>query len=323
MTTQFRAFCRTGQDELSVHYRHESEVRAGMIDYPEHLLAERPGIGRLTGRTVIVSGGGSSGPGLGNGRASAIVLAREGAAVVVADINLAAAQETVAAIETAGGVAVAVAADATVDVQCRDVVTAAVDRFGRVDVLVNSIGVIGPPSSVVDVDPDLWDDMLRVNIKPIMLMSRHAIPAMRGGGSIVNLSSIAAIRVTERAAYAAAKGGVIALTTTMAGQHGAAGIRVNSVCPGAAWTPIATAGIDEPAELERLRDSRRRANLLHAEGAGWDIAYAVLFFATDESRWITGQTLVVDGGMTSSCRSPDITVAGSQHDATDAPSWRW
>jgi NAD(P)-dependent dehydrogenase (short-subunit alcohol dehydrogenase family) len=294
-----------------------------MIEYLEHPLADRLGTGRLAGRTAIVSGGGSSGPGLGNGRASAIVLAREGARVVVADINGDAAGETAEAIRTAGGDAVAVAADATSDVDCRRVVSTALDRYGSVDVLVNSIGVIGPPSSVVDIDLDVWDEMLRVNIKPIVLMSRHAIPLMRGGGSIVNISSIAGIRVTERAAYAAAKGGVIALTTTMAGQHGGSGIRVNSVCPGAAWTPIATAGIADPSELDRLRQTRRQANLLKSEGAGWDIAYAVLFFATDESRWITGQTLVVDGGMTSSCRSPDITVAGVQHAAGDGASWRW
>lgn len=293
-----------------------------MIGYPESALADRAGMGRLAGRTAIVSGGGSSGPGLGNGRATAIVLAREGAAVVVADLNGAAAAQTVDTIRSSGGTAVSIAADATSDVDCRGVVETAVREYGSVDILVNSIGVIGPPSSVVDVDVDIWDDMMKVNVKPIMLMSRHAIPAMTGGGTIVNVSSIAGIRVTERAAYAAAKGAVIGLTTTMAGQHGASGIRVNSVCPGAVWTPIATAGVDDEGELAALRESRQRANLLKTEGTGWDIAYAVLFFASDDSRWITGQTLVVDGGMTSSCRSPDITVAGTQA-ADEAPSWRW
>jgi len=109
----------------------------------------------------------------------------------------------------------------------------------------------------------------------------------------------------------------------MAGQHGAAGIRVNSVCPGAAWTPIARGELSDPAEEHRLREARRLGNLLKQEGTGWDIAYAVLFFASDESRWITGQTLVVDGGMTSSCRGPGITAAGVNAEADENVSWRW
>lgn len=287
-------------------------------------LATRRGYGRFAGKTAIVMGAGSSGPGIGNGRATAIALAREGATVVAADLNLDAARETTGLMNAeAGGRATAIAADATDGASCAEVLRTALELGGAVDILVNSIGVIGPPSSVVDVDLDHWDYMMRVNVKPIVMMSRHVIPAMTGGGSIVNLSSIAGIRVTERAAYAAAKGAVIGLTTTMAGQHGAAGIRVNSVCPGAAWTPIARGELSDPAEEHRLREARRLGNLLKQEGTGWDIAYAVLFFASDESRWITGQTLVVDGGMTSSCRGPGTTAAGVNAEADENVSWRW
>ena len=286
-------------------------------------LATRPGYGRFVGKTAIVMGAGSSGPGIGNGRATAIALAREGATVVAADLNFDAARETTDLIDAQGGRATAIAADATDSASCAEVLRTGLELGGSVDILINSIGVIGPPSSVVDVDLDHWDYMMRVNVKPIMMMSRHVIPAMTGGGSIVNLSSIAGIRVTERAAYAAAKGAVIGLTTTMAGQHGAAGIRVNSVCPGAAWTPIARSELSDPAEENRLREARRLGNLLKQEGTGWDIAYAVLFFASDESRWITGQTLVVDGGMTSSCRGPGITAAGVNAEADENASWLW
>jgi NAD(P)-dependent dehydrogenase (short-subunit alcohol dehydrogenase family) len=294
-----------------------------MTDVREAELASRRGYGRFTGKTAVVMGAGSSAPGIGNGRATAVALAREGANVIAADINLEAAQETAELIEREGGRVRAIRADATDDASCADVVASALAGADRIDVLVNSIGVIGPPSSVVDVDIDHWDYMMKVNVKPIMMMSRHVIPTMTGGGSIVNLSSIAGIRVTERAAYAAAKGAVIGLTTTMAGQHGAAGIRVNAVCPGAAWTPIATSEVGDPSQAERLREVRRQGNLLKQEGTGWDIAYAVLFFASDESRWITGQNLVVDGGMTSSCRGPGITAAGVHADARSGASWRW
>jgi NAD(P)-dependent dehydrogenase (short-subunit alcohol dehydrogenase family) len=277
-------------------------VNRGNEGGPDAPLARRPGLGRVAGRTAIVVGGGSSGPGIGNGRAIAIVLAREGASVVVVDIDGGSAKRTVELIEAENGVASAVAADATSDAACRSVVESTVARYGSVDILVNSLGVMGPPASVVDIDPGVWDDILRVNLKPIMLMSRYAIPAMIGGGAIVNTSSVAGIRETDRAAYATAKAAITGLTTTMAGQHGPAGVRVNAVSPGAVWTPFVTNEVPDDEKLRRLREERRLGNLLQTEGTAWDTAYAALFLASDESRWITGQTLVVDAGMTSSYR---------------------
>jgi NAD(P)-dependent dehydrogenase (short-subunit alcohol dehydrogenase family) len=265
-------------------------------------LATRAGLGRLAGRTAVVVGGGASGPGIGNGRATAVVLAREGAAVVVVDINRAAAQDTAALVEAAGGTVTVVVADVTSATDCAAVVEQTVSRYGRLDILVNSVGVIGPPASVVDVDLTVWDDLMRVNVTAIVLMSRCAIPVMPADGAIVNLSSIAGLRESDRIAYSTAKAAIIGLTRTMAGQHGPAGIRVNAVCPGAVWTPLVTNGLPDDAALADLREARRVGNLLRTEGTGWDTAYLILFLVSDEARWITGQSIVVDGGMTMSYR---------------------
>lgn len=268
----------------------------------ESPLAARDGLGRMRGKVAVVVGGGASGPGMGNGRATAVVLAREGAAVAVVDVDPAAAAETVQLIDAEAGTAVALTADVTVADACGAATEAVIARYGRVDVLVNSVGVVGPPSTVVDVDLDVWDRLLRVNLTSIVLMSRHAIPAMPPGSAIVNVSSIAAIRETDRPAYSAAKAAIIGLTRTMAGQHGPAGIRVNAVCPGSVWTPLVVNSLPDPAAAADVREERRVGNLLRTEGTGWDTAYATLFLAGAEARWITGQSIVVDGGMTASYR---------------------
>jgi NAD(P)-dependent dehydrogenase (short-subunit alcohol dehydrogenase family) len=268
----------------------------------ESPLAARAGLGRLTGRVAVVVGGGASGSGVGNGRATAVVLAREGAMVAVVDIDPDAARETARLIEAESGTALVLVADATDDDQCRQAIGRVVASHGRVDILVHSVGVIGPPQSVVDLDPVEWDRLLAVNVRPIVLMSRSAIPVMPPGSSIVNFSSIAATRETDRPAYSAAKAAILGLTRTMAGQHGPAGIRVNAVCPGSVWTPLVENSIDDPAALADIRESRRVGNLLRVEGTGWDTAYTTVFLVSDEARWITGQSIVVDGGMTASYR---------------------
>jgi NAD(P)-dependent dehydrogenase (short-subunit alcohol dehydrogenase family) len=255
---------------------------------------------RLKDKVAIVTGGGAISRGddigVGNGRATCIRFAEEGATVVVADRNGQSAQETVEAIEERGFRAVAVTADVTNEGDCRDLVRKALEFGGSVDVLVNNVGIPGKASTVVDVDD--WDHVMNVNLKSVMLCSRHAIPHMRSGSSIVNLASIAAFRQADRAAYAASKGGVLTLTMAMAGQHAPQGIRVNCVAPGQVWNPNVadTFGSDEQA-LAELRRRRRLSSLLKIEGTGWDIANAVLYFAGDESRFVTGQTLLVDGGL--------------------------
>jgi NAD(P)-dependent dehydrogenase (short-subunit alcohol dehydrogenase family) len=150
------------------------------------------------------------------------------------------------------------------------------------------------------VDEAEWNRVIAVNLTSMALTSKHLIPQMveRRGGSIVNISSIAAVRQADRAAYAASKGGVIALTMAMAGQHAREGIRVNCVAPGQVWTPVVADTFPGGAEeIEQLRRKRRLSSLLKTEGTGWDIGNAILFFASDEARWITGQTLLVDGGL--------------------------
>ena len=256
-------------------------------------------MGRMSGKVALVAGGGSIGAGVGNGRAMCLRLAAEDAMVVVMDRSGVSAQETVDAITAAGGRGSAAVGDVTAAADCEAAVGRALEVFGSLDVLVNNVGIPGTASSVVDVSEQEWDHVLEVNLKSVMLMSKYTVPAMRPrGGAIVNISSIAAFREVDRIAYPASKGAVNALTMAMAGQHAREGIRVNCVAPGQVWTPVVadTFPGDQDA-IDALRERRRKSSLMKTEGTAWDIANAVLFFASDESRWITGQTLLVDGGL--------------------------
>jgi NAD(P)-dependent dehydrogenase (short-subunit alcohol dehydrogenase family) len=254
--------------------------------------------GRVAGQVAVVAGGGSIGTGLGNGRAIAFRLAQEGARVVVADRSEEAAVGTVDHIVASGGTALAVQGDVTASADCDRVAEQAMASFGRLDILVNNVGIPGTAASVVTVEEAEWDLVLDTNLKSVMLMSRATIPRMVDGGSIVNISSIASFREPDRAAYAASKGAVNTLTMAMAAMHARGGIRVNCVAPGQVWTPVVSDTFPgSPEELEQLRRRRRESSLLKTEGTGWDIANAVLFLASPEARWITGQTLLVDGGL--------------------------
>ncbi len=250
----------------------------------------------LAGKVAIVAGGGAAGDGIGNGRAAAILLARAGTRVLVVDRDQALAERTVAMISAEGGTAAAHQADLTDPGQARDMVAAALDRFGRLDFLDNNIG-IGSRGSVVEETPENWRRVMQVNLEPMFLAAKHAIPAMvktAGRGAIVNISSISALRPRGLTVYSASKGAVIALTRAMAVDHPRDGIRVNCVAPGPVYTPMVYArGMSEAA-----RDQRRRAYALGIEGTGWDIGHAVRFLLSDHARYITGQTLVVDGGVT-------------------------
>lgn len=260
---------------------------------PEMGVVDNPG---LDGKVAIVTGGGAADDGIGNGRAAAMLLAHAGVRVVVVDLKLALAQRTVDMIAAAGGTAIAHAADVTSDAECRTMVQAAVDRFGRLDFLDNNVG-IGSRATVVEEDPEVWRRVMRVNVESMFLTSKHAIPAMiktAKGGAIVNISSISALRPRGLTTYTVSKGAVIALTMAMAVDHGRDGIRVNCVAPGPVYTPMVYAG----GMTEQARDTRRRASVLGREGNGWDIGHAVRFLLSDHARFITGQTLVVDGGAT-------------------------
>ncbi|MGI8551322.1 MAG: SDR family NAD(P)-dependent oxidoreductase [Dehalococcoidia bacterium] len=250
--------------------------------------------GRLAGKVAIVTGAGSRGPGTGNGRATAILFAREGARVVLADQVLERAEETLAAIETEGGQAYAWQADVTQSGECRALVEEAVRRYGRLDILDNNVGIEGG-GTVVQVDEDTWDRVMQVNVKSMMLMSKFAIPAMLpdGGGSIINISSISALRPRGLTPYSTSKGAIIALTRAMAIDHAREGVRVNCIAPGPVYTPMVAGGMT----AER-RERRRLASPLGIEGSAWDIAWAAVYLASDEARYVTGVVLPVDGGVT-------------------------
>ena len=250
----------------------------------------------LSAKVAIVTGGGAAGDGIGNGRAAALLLARSGARVLVVDRRVELAEATVAMIAVEGGEAAAFAADVTVEADCHAMVAAVMDRWGRLDVVDNNVG-IGSRGSVVDEDPARWARVMEVNVTSMMLASRAAIPAMiasGGGGSIVNVSSISALRPRGLTAYSTSKGAVIALTKAMAVDHGPDGVRVNCVAPGPVYTPM----VAGPGMSDAARAARAAASVLGTEGTGWDVGNAVRFLASDRARWITGQVLVVDGGAT-------------------------
>jgi NAD(P)-dependent dehydrogenase (short-subunit alcohol dehydrogenase family) len=250
----------------------------------------------LAGKVAIVTGGGAAGDGIGNGRAAAILLARAGTKVLVVDRDLTLAERTAAMIAAEGGTAAAHAADLTDENEAKDAVAAAVDRYGRLDFLDNNVG-IGSRGSVVDEKPETYRRVMQVNVETMFLMSKHAIPAMiktAGRGAIVNISSISALRPRGLTTYTASKAAVIGLTRAMAVDHAKDGIRVNCIAPGPMYTPMVYArGMSDEA-----REQRRRASALGIEGTGWDIGYAVRFLLSDHARYITGHTLVVDGGVT-------------------------
>ena len=198
-------------------------------------------------------------------------------------------------IEALGGKAIGCEADVTKPEDCRAMVEAALDRFGRLDLLDNNVG-IGSRGSVVEESQETWRRVMQVNVETMFLVAKHAIPAMirAGGGAIVNVSSISALRPRGLTAYSASKGAVIALTRAMAVDHGPDGIRVNCVAPGPVYTPM----VYQRGMSEEARARRRKASLLGIEGTGWDVGRAVRFLLSDHARYVTGQTLVVDGGAT-------------------------
>jgi NAD(P)-dependent dehydrogenase (short-subunit alcohol dehydrogenase family) len=250
----------------------------------------------LAGKVAIISGGGARGEGIGNGRAAALLLARAGTKVVVVDHDLALAQRTADMITEQGGTAAAFSADVTSDADCRRIPEFTLDTFGRIDFLDNNVG-ISSRGSVVEEDPATWRRVMEVNVDAMFLTSKHVIPAMiktAGGGAIVNISSISALRPRRLTVYTTSKAAVIGLTRAMAIDHGPENIRVNCVAPGPVFTPM----VEKDGMAPDLRRQRAEASILGSEGTGWDIGNAVRFLLSNRARYITGQTLVVDAGLT-------------------------
>jgi NAD(P)-dependent dehydrogenase (short-subunit alcohol dehydrogenase family) len=248
---------------------------------------------RLKDKVAIVSGAGSSRPGMGNGKATAILFAREGARVVAVDKNLKAAEETVKLINSEGGRAIAMQADVTTEAEAKKVVEAAIANYGRLDILFNNIG-IGMGGGGLKVSEEEWDAVMNTNLKSILFMCKYAVPEMKkvGGGAIVNNASMAAFYGHRLYAYATSKAGVTALTRSMAVGLAKDNIRVNCVAPGFIDTPMVQSIMNEKREQGvQARVPMRR------HGKAEEIAYTVLFLASDEASYITGQTICVDGGL--------------------------
>ena len=261
---------------------------------------------RLKGKTALVVGAGSIGPGWGNGKATAVTFAREGAQVFCVDRNAAAAEETVSIIVSEGGKATAFGADASREGDIAAMVGACLDAHGRIDVLDNNVG-IAETGSVTDVSEADWDRVFAVNLKSAFLAMKHVIPVMvaQGGGSIINISSIASIRHLgiSYVTYATTKAAMNQMTRTTAVEFAPRKVRVNAILPGLMKTPMVehSAGLAASyagGDVEAMWRKRAAQVPMGEMGDAWDVANAALFLACDDSRYITGIELVVDGGIT-------------------------
>jgi len=259
---------------------------------------------RLKDKVAIVVGAGQSpGEGMGNGRATALTFAREGAKVLCVDRDLASAQETVDMIAAKGGTAAAFKADVTRDAEIKAMVADAMKRWGRIDVLHNNVGVslAGGDAELLTITEEAFDRCVAINLKSCILAAKHVIPIMRQqkSGSIINISSMAAITTYPYVAYKATKSAMIAFTEQLAYQNAEHGIRANVILPGLMDTPMA---VDTRARewhktrAEVAAERDRQVPLRKKMGTGWDVANAALFLASDEAGFITGVTLPVDGG---------------------------
>jgi NAD(P)-dependent dehydrogenase (short-subunit alcohol dehydrogenase family) len=261
---------------------------------------------RLVDKVAILFGAGSVGPGWGNGKATAVLFARNGARVVCVDVNREAAQETVDIIRGEGGAATAFACDVVDSGAVKQVVDAVVDQHGRVDILHNNVGyaTMGGP---IELDEAAWRRTLDLNVTSCFITCKHVLPHMlqRRSGAIVNVSSVAAIRYTgyPYVAYYAAKAAVNNFTMGLALQYARDGIRVNAVMPGLMNTPLIFQQISgQYRDAEEMVKARDAACPMGRMGTAWDVAKAALFLASDEAEYITGVSLPVDGGLT--CRIP-------------------
>jgi NAD(P)-dependent dehydrogenase (short-subunit alcohol dehydrogenase family) len=259
----------------------------------------------MSGRTALVTGGGGRDGGPGTiGWAVSRMLARHGAGVAVLDRDPVAAARTVSQIEAAAGTAIAVIADVTSDEDCARAVAEARDKLGGLDALVNNVAAWSP-AELFDVEPERFDELMTLNLKAAWLMTRRAIEVMRPGGAIVNITSVAARRAGT--IYGLGKAALESMTSGASYLLAERGIRINAVELGALWT----AGVAENLSPE-AREPRRKLVALQTEGDCWDAAAAVLFLASDQARWISGQVLAIDGGGAPRAPYPGVARAGAK-----------
>lgn len=257
---------------------------------------------RLQGKAAIVVGAGQTpGDTIGNGRATAILFAREGARVLLVDRRIDSARETEEMIRREGGEASAIEADVTAEDDCAAIAAASVERYGRIDILHNNVGIGTGDKGATRLELETWERILDVNLTAMFLTIKHALPTMRdqGSGSIINISSLASIATTGMLAYKVSKAGVNALTQQIAMANARFGIRCNAILPGLMNTPMAIEGFvaatgAPKADVIRGRDSM--VPLRNKMGTAWDVANAAVFLASDEANFITGVLLPVDGG---------------------------
>lgn len=264
-------------------------------------------MGRLEGKVVLVTGAGSIGPGWGNGKAAAVLFAREGAKVMAVDMNLAAAEETAGIIRAEGGTAEAFGGNVTSEPSVKEMVAATVKAFGRIDVLHNNVGILRA-GGVEDTTLEDWDLVMNVNTKAFFLPCKHVIPLMvaQGGGAIVNISSISGFRNlgAPYIAYNTSKGSVVSFTRNIAASYAAKNVRANAILPGIIDTPMARDATaqaqgkkESEIDFEELSKQRAARVPMKRTGTGWDIAKAAVFLASDDASYITGTEIYVDGGL--------------------------
>jgi NAD(P)-dependent dehydrogenase (short-subunit alcohol dehydrogenase family) len=257
---------------------------------------------RLEGKVAIVTGAGQTpGQTIGNGRAIAILFARAGAKVLLIDRNLQSAEETQDIIAKEGGESLAMAVDVTSSEDCRRMAEECAKRWGRIDILVNNVGTGGEALGPINLKEEDWNRIYNVNVRSVFLTCKHVMPFMerQGAGSIVNISSIASVCATPMLAYKSSKSALNSVTHSIAFNYAAKGIRANVIMPGFIDTPMAIEGNLKYRNISRedlYKERESRIPLKGGMGTGWDTAYAALFFASDESKFITGATLPVDGG---------------------------
>ena len=261
---------------------------------------------RLKNKVAIVTGAGSVGPGWGNGKATAVLFARQGAKVFAVDINLAAAEETRAIIQEEGGQCAVHRADVSQNANIEVMVERCLTAYGRIDILHNNVGILDV-GGCVETSEESWDRVNEVNLKSVFLACKHVLPQMerQGSGAIVNVSSVAGVRWLgiPYVSYSATKGAVNQLTQSIALQYAKKNIRVNAVLPGFMKTPMVVHSLSETyaeGDVEKMIEIRDQLCPTGKMGDAWDVAHAALFLASDEAKYITGTQLVVDGGLTCS-----------------------